>query len=566
MNASDPTPTITDFMTDGSLAALCASASRLIGVGVELRDAQGAIIASAPGHSPPWRVHGRTSESGATAAPSEDCVAIAAAPAACQASFIAPIRISAGTIGALALKRFGASSVAGAPQKSQIEIERFLTLLASTVSEICAKQAQLSMKVRQFKALHRLSSMLVCEHDLDATLDAALALAVDVIGVDAGSIRIIDEEKLAAQLRASIGLGQTYVHEAGALPAQNVLKVLGDIDQVHVAQDLQREPDLLHPEAVAREGLRSAMSATLFFQRRPIGVFRLYARTLREFTDAEQELLRAMAEQTAAAIENARLLEAERRSRQVDRQLCMARDVQVRMLPRAAPSDAALDIAWRWESSLELGGDFLDVFETHGGLGLAVGDVVGKGVPAALLMASVRATLRAHARDDIALEEVVARSNQALCRDTLVNEFTTLFFGVVDPATLRLAYCSAGHEPALVVRVPEHRAPCGADVDELRTGGMVLGVDPSQRYQQGEFLLRPSDTLVVFSDGLTEAFDFGGQQFGRRRVKSAILDLLALEPDASAQRIANHLLWEIRRFVGLNRQSDDMTILVVRAR
>lgn len=556
--------TITDFMTDGALAALCASASRLTGAQVELRDAQGRVVVAAPEDSPPWRVLEQRAD-GASAARDGREAAIAALPRV-RTIFTAPITIGTERIGGLALTALAAAVDAPA---QQAEIERFLSLLASTVGEICAQQAALSAKVSELKALHRLSSLLVSEPGVDAILAAALGLAVETVGVDAGSIRVLDDERQILQLRSSIGLSDAYIHEAGALPAKPILDALRNADAPIEARDLSRQPDIVHPGAIARERLRSAITAPMRIHGSVIGVVRLYMRAPRRFTPAERSLLRAIAEQTAAAVENARLAEAETRNRHVDRQLHLAGQVQSRMLPPVnvwVDRPGPLDFAWRWEPSLELGGDFLDVFEATGGVGLALGDVVGKGVPAALLMASVRAALRAHVRDDLRLEETVARTNQALCRDTLINEFSTLFFGVIDPATLRLSYCNAGHEPALIVRVPAHRAPSRADVDELRTGGMALGVDPSQRYQQGECPLREGDALVVFSDGLSEALDFAGKRFTRQRVVDAILALLADEPAARARRIADHLLWEMRRYVGLNRQSDDTTILVVRAR
>ncbi|RMD60076.1 MAG: GAF domain-containing protein [Planctomycetota bacterium] len=545
---------IVDFMTDGSLAALCESASKLLGRRIELRDAQGRVVERAAGATPPWVVR-------------EDGEAQAAVATAKTVERRFPIRVGRRVVGALTLQE-EQEGADGATRWRSDETGRFLELLARTVGEICERQAQLAGKVRELRALHALSGLLVKERSLESTLEAALALAVETLGADAGSVRVLDEEQRALQLRASVGLSDNYLHKAGALRADQSWAKVVEMQEAQAHTDLRTAAEALHPQAVAEEGLAGALSAPLRFRGRTIGLLRLYWRTPLEegVSRAERALAQAIAEQMAAAVENARLLEAERRARQVDRQLRLAREVQSRMLPRRAPEARELDVAWRWEPSLELGGDFLDVFEAAEGVGLALGDVVGKGAPAALLAASVRATLRAHARDEAPLEEVVARTNQALCRDTRVEEFATLFFGMIDPASRRLAYCSAGHEPALVIRAPGHRPPCRADVDELRTGGMVLGVDPSQRYQQGEFSLQRGDALLVFSDGLTEALDFQGRTFGRGRALEAALALLTQEPQASAQRLADHLLWEMRRFVGLKRQSDDATILVVRVR
>ena len=153
------------------------------------------------------------------------------------------------------------------------------------------------------------------------------------------------------------------------------------------------------------------------------------------------------------------------------------------------PTPKGFDIAARYVPSFDLGGDFYDFIDLDGHVGVAVGDVVGKGVAASLLMASVRASLRAYAQDVYDLDEVISRVNHALCRDTLDNEFATLWYGVLDPSRMRLTYCNAGHEPPLLYR--------DGNVYTLEAGGMIVGVDPTQAYQKGLWDLKPGDCLLL---------------------------------------------------------------------
>jgi sigma-B regulation protein RsbU (phosphoserine phosphatase) len=257
-------------------------------------------------------------------------------------------------------------------------------------------------------------------------------------------------------------------------------------------------------------------------------------------------------------------MQFEHEEARIQRQLQLAADVQRRMLPRGTPTNPRLDFAARYVPSFELGGDFYDFVELHGHVGVVVGDVVGKGIAAALFMAAVRASLRAHAQQVYDLDEVVARVNQALCRDTADNEFASLWYGVIDPAKLRLTYCSAGHEPTIIVRVPKHRPPTHADIDELTVGGMVVGIDPSQRYQRAVFDMQARDVLVAYTDGVTDAINFDGQRFGRKRIKESILRVLTENPQATAAEIVERLLWEIRQFAGLSPRQDDRSLVVVR--
>src|SRR6185369_7711707 len=195
-----------------------------------------------------------------------------------------------------------------------------------------------------------------------------------------------------------------------------------------------------------------------------------------------------------------RLLKLQERESRIQRQVQLAADVQQRMLPRRLPSLPRLDAAARYVPSFELGGDFYDFIELERNLGIAIGDVVGKGIAAALLMSAVRASLRAHVQDIYHIDDVLSRVNAALCRDTLDNEFATLWYGVVDTEKLRFTYCSGGHEPPLVFRAVKGRPPAAADIDELSIGGMAVGIDPTQRYQRGTYDLHPGDVILAYTD------------------------------------------------------------------
>ncbi len=535
---------ITDFLTDGSLIRLCESAQELTGLPVTLRDGRGRVVVRGDGE----RVYALLTVGDNEPTPAPE--------------FAAPLVVDDRAIGSIALEW-----TAAAPDPAlRPAVETFLTHLAATVAEVCRGQVDLRRRVEELGVLYRLSSMLVGATTVDAVLDAALHAAVQTLGADAGSIRIIDDEHRVLQLRASVGLSHGYISAAGALPASRACDAEALGGAVIITPDIHDRDDFLHRDSLDAEGLLGMASVGLVFRGETLGLLRLYSRETMRATREEQDLLQSIAQQIAAGVANARLLEAEADARRVRRQLALASDVQRRMLPDVLPDAPGIDLAARFDPCFELGGDFYDAFEHDGLLALALGDVVGKGVPAALLMSAVRATIRAHTYNIANVDEVMAGANQALCRDTLINEFATLFLGVINPATRRLAYCNAGHEPPVVVRVPAHRPPTTADLDELPVGGMVLGVDPSQRYQQGVYDLHPGDVVLIYSDGLTDAMNFQENRFGKRRVRDALLGILTLDPDAPADRIASHILWERRRYTGLARQTDDTTILVARVR
>ena len=166
-------------------------------------------------------------------------------------------------------------------------------------------------------------------------------------------------------------------------------------------------------------------------------------------------------------------------------------------------------------------------------------------------MASVRAALRAQVDNLYYLDEVVRRINHMLCRETRATEFVTLLYGVLDVPNRRLTYCNAGHPPVMLLR--------DGVVSELATGNMVLGVACDEPYTQSILHLESGDTLLLYTDGLPDAMNFEQKTFGRERVVQALS-----RGGDSADAIAQNILWEMRKFVGLTKRTDDVTMIVVR--
>jgi sigma-B regulation protein RsbU (phosphoserine phosphatase) len=543
--------TLERFLTDGSLARLCAELTHAAGLAVELRDADGALVL-----------------------PGDPYVLDPNPPAMPAGAERAPLVVDKREIGAIWL-------APGVPESSggREPLLRALHHLAAAASEVCTNVVERESRIQELDVLYRLTSSLVRASSVDRVIRLALDSAIDVLGLDAGSVVLIPEDAAVHEIDApretrlrtvvSRGLSEAYISSDEPLSFGRLFDRLALDGEIVMVPDVTTDDRVDRPERVTEQGLRSFINAGLVFQGRPIGLLRLYGREVRVFGDAERRLLVSIGQQAALAVEQARLLRMQEEERRIARQLEIAADVQRRMLPEDMPSAAGLTVAARYVPSFELGGDFYDAFELESGgkalLALTVGDVVGKGVPAALLMSAIRATLRAHADGSTELNTVVERVNQAMCRDTLEHEFATLWFGLLDPETRRLAFTSAGHDPPYVIRVPEHRAPTVRDVDELFVGGMAVGIDPSQRYQVATYDLRPGDALVAYSDGLPDARSFSDEKLGKPRLRDALLGYLAEEPGATADQIADHVMWVLRQFTGLRRRVDDQTLLVVRA-
>ena len=414
--------------------------------------------------------------------------------------------------------------------------------------------AELRRQVAQINTLYQLSTLLSAHRDLQQVLDVAARSAAEVMHVKAASIRLLDDPGEELYIKAVHNLSEQYLNKGPVLVKDSELYQRTLEGHIEYVENMATDPRILYPQDARREGLVSVLAAPMTYQGRPTGVIRLYTGTRRQFAETETNLLRAIAQLLAAAIEHARLDAVRREHRQIERQLHMAADVQRRMLPSSMPDIPALDIAARYSPSFELGGDFYDFIPLEGHLGICVGDVVGKGIAASLLMASVRAALRAYAQDIYDLDDVISRVNIALTRETLDREFATLFYGVIDPSTLHMTYCSAGHEPPLLLR--------DNTFTRLKEGGMVVGVDPGQNYVKQVLQLKRDDLLLFYTDGLPDAQNFDGHNFGRERIETAMRDVA----DGTAHEAVNHVLWEMRRYVGLNQQIDDTTLVALKVR
>ncbi|MBI1373831.1 MAG: SpoIIE family protein phosphatase [Phycisphaera sp.] len=433
-----------------------------------------------------------------------------------------------------------------------LDAGQFLHLLAYTIGEVCRQGVQLQHRVEELSTLFQLSKLLADTRELRRVLETVTMSLVELLNVKAAAIRMLDDsgEKLVI---ASVHNLSRQFQAKGFIPlSKSEIDRLALEGEVVYVADMTNDPRVLFPHDAKREGLQSMLCAGMSYRGKPIGTMRIFSETMQTFSVNKKNLLRAIAQLAAATIRNAQL-DAERQENiRIQRQVQLAADVQRQLLPQSVPHYPPFEVAGRYESCFELGGDFYDFIPMEDELGVVVGDVVGKGVAAGLLMASVRASLRAHVEDVADIARVMARVNAALTRDSRDNEFATVFYATLDPRTMTLTYSSAGHDPALLLH--------NGRITELESGGLPLGIDANEFYEKQSFDLEAGDVLLMYTDGVTDASDFEGQKFGRDRIKEALLEC----GHQSAHHIVNHVLWQVRRFAGLNRRPDDITIVAVK--
>ena len=432
---------------------------------------------------------------------------------------------------------------------------QFMFLLANAIARLCFQEFQLRQRINELTAVYTVTMMLSESRDLGQMLQRCAELVCELMGVKASSIRLLEKDSDELVIRGVHNLSRAYQEKGRIhLGKAEIDRVALSTKGFEYVRDMATDPRILFPDDAVREGIVSMLSVGMRYKGRAVGVLRLYTGHEQVFTQPQVDVLKAMAAQAAAAIDNARLLAETAEAEAVEKQLKMARDVQQRMMPHSPPEIAGIEFSSLYLPCYELGGDFYDFIPLPGeNLGLAVADVSGKGVPASLTMASVRSSLRAHVDFIYYLYEVLHRINTMLYRDTKTGEFVTLFYGVLDIRSRRLTYCSAGHPPALLLR--------DGKLLELGSENMVLGVDLAEQYTQAFIDLLPNDLLLIYTDGLPDAMNFQQQRYGRERLVAAFM-----EGGDTADSVVQHLLWDLRKFVGMTNRTDDVTMIVVKVK
>jgi sigma-B regulation protein RsbU (phosphoserine phosphatase) len=267
-------------------------------------------------------------------------------------------------------------------------------------------------------------------------------------------------------------------------------------------------------------------------------------------------MLAAFASHAALAVERARLTDRLMERRRLEKELAIAREIQLSFLPKSAPQLPGVDLAGATRPHDEVGGDYYDFIEVGDHrLGLAIADVSGKGIPAALIMAGFRMSLLAEIRNEFAIRAVMRKVNTLLYESTDRGKFVTAFYGVLDWKSGMLTFANAGHNPPLLLRA-EGR------IESLVEGGLALGILPDARYDDRPVGLRPGDVLLLYTDGVSEAESDTGEQFGRGRLEAALRRLAGLD----AQAIVDGMIGTVLEWAGARGQNDDLTLMVVKMR
>jgi len=396
---------------------------------------------------------------------------------------------------------------------------------------------------------------LLSSSGLDETLNQVASLVFEAVPAERCVIMLRDEE-IEGGMKISVARlrGKEETLEEVRISRTVMEEVLKNGKSVLTA-DAQHDPRYAS-QTIALLGIRSVLAVPLSVNENDVFGL-IYAdspTTEATFSEEHLNILTTLASVASIRVENARLLEERFERERMERELELATEIQQRFQPSAPPVIEGYEFQGISFSCYEIGGDYYDFISRHNNrMLIALGDVSGKGTAAALLMSSLHAAIHAQVSAKSALAEIVKSVNEYLSENTPANRFVTLFIAELDPSDGTLRYINAGHNPPLIGRTD-------GSVEQLASGGFPLGIMPFAEYEIGEVSLNSGEALVVYSDGVSEAANLKGEEFGMERLSQVIQRHLA----ASASGLRDKVESALSTFTQTAPAGDDITLVIVK--
>ncbi|HZS07276.1 MAG TPA: SpoIIE family protein phosphatase [Blastocatellia bacterium] len=447
--------------------------------------------------------------------------------------------------------------------ESRNSASNLLSVLDSTQkTQVRAAMGNLALEQRDvLTIISRVSLTLLSPLSLDETLLQVLDSIFEALPADRGYIMLIEtpaesggnEPQLickAMKTRSQMTQADSEIKLSRSITEQVIQKGTSVL-----TSDALHDPRFQERKSIMLGGIRSVMAVPLAVAGRVSGM--IYVDSpfgTSRFTEQDLQLLTLISGVAAIRIENVRLLEDQQEKQRLEKELAVASEIQLRLLPETPPNIPGYELIGVSFPCYEVGGDYYDFFLKRDGRYLiALGDVSGKGTGAALLMSSLHAAVHAQATTRLSGCEVVSEINQYIYDNTPANRYVTFFYSELDPRTNQLTYINAGHNAPLLVRD-------SGEVTRLDVGGFPVGITPDCEYREGWVQMEPGDVLVIYSDGVTEGQNEQGDEFGEPR----LIEVVQRNRERSAPGIRDRLDEALTRFVGKATAVDDLTMVILK--
>jgi serine phosphatase RsbU (regulator of sigma subunit) len=435
----------------------------------------------------------------------------------------------------------------------QEDLEVFSTLadqiaIALDNSYLFKKMKKKSLETETLLEVEKsLSSTLNLNELLEIILDSLRK----VVDYDAAAIFLIDEKKQEIEHIKARGFDQAIEPDLQLKIGEGLAGWAAKTQKSLIVGDVGKDSRYVE----ARVETCSEMVVPIMSQNRIIGVFNLENDKPEAYQEDDLKLLEAFASLAAISLERARQHEQILETRRLEEELSIAKRIQQSFLPRKRPQLAGFDISGINIPSEEVGGDYYDFISIiDNQLGIAIGDVAGKGIPAAFIMASFRASLIAEIRNNYAIRSIMFKVNNLLFESTDPEIYVTAVYGVLDTKNRIFTFANAGHNAPILRRT-------SGEMKYLIEGGVALGTFQNSVYEERPLLFNKGEVMVFYTDGVTEAKNDKEEEFGTKRLKQVIEDSHRL----TATQIQENICKGVEEFTGHSHPADDLTIMVIKA-
>ena len=422
---------------------------------------------------------------------------------------------------------------------------------ARTQSEDSAEHRAVAKQSDLLALISKVGVALLASVTLNETLEQIVALVFESVPADRCMIMMRDEKN--PELKVAVARLRDRVGEVGEIRiSRSVIDEVVANGKSVLTSDAQADPRFAGG-TVMLQGVRSVLAVPLGVGANVFGI--IYADSPLadgRFTEDHLKVLTTLASVAAIRVENARLTEEQMERERLEREQQVASEIQQRFLPTTAPVVTGYELQGISFPCYEIGGDYYDFIQREDGkLVVALGDVSGKGTAAALLMSSLHAAVHAQADIHDSLVKTISAVNRYLVDSIPANRFVTLFYAELDPKNGTLSFLNAGHNPPLIVHT-------GGTMEQLASGGLPLGIMSNADFREGRTKLYPGDVLVIYSDGVSEATNPSGEEFGPTR----LYEVVARNLDASAGGIRDRIESALTKFCQGTPAADDITLVI----
>jgi sigma-B regulation protein RsbU (phosphoserine phosphatase) len=412
---------------------------------------------------------------------------------------------------------------------------------------------RLRRAVDELSVLNEIATTISSTQSLEQIIDKIVEKCVKHLHVQQALVNLLDEKAKVQQLNTMV----RRVDTSAVIPLRLDTELTGWMikNQKPLLSNDLRSDQRFSLSKTEEAGIRSVLSAPMCLKGHIIGLITCFnKKSVEGFDTEDQRLLSIIATQSAQTIENARLREKEQDLLRMEEEFRLAHDIQTGLLPKSSPYIRGYDITGISLPARIVGGDYFDYIQINTyQYAFCLGDISGKGLPAAVLMANLQATIRGLVLSDPLPDRCLAHANTLMYRNTAPSKFATFFYGTLNFNTHLLTYGNAGHNRPILISG-------SGEIRTLQTAGLALGFLELTSYTSETVTFKRGDSLIVYSDGVTEAMNPANDEFGEER----LFDLVKANCKLTAQEMERRIIHAVQEHSHRQLQSDDITLMILK--